>query len=678
MKTAALACRALTCARAGIARGVLSLATWILVGSGSGVANRAEAAEVLSPGHVVNISTRGRVGAGENVMIAGFVIVGESPRRVLVRVLGPSLARFGVAEPVVDPKFTIYPPNSSTVIAENDNWGDGDPDAVIATGIRPYDPLDCGLVLDLPAGLYTAVVEDVGGSGGVALVEVFDLDYPQIASTSPAKHVTDVSVTSASVTVRFDRAMAPEVDMDPCAAWGASSYVWSADHQQLTITRISSAAPLGSGARVSITLNPVGGSQRMRDLEGNVLVPYTIAFTVGAAAGVPYVVSTVPEVGASVSADLAELVLTFSEPMTQVFGGWSSNLWPYTCSWSTDRTTLFVRRNGTASLTPGTTVLFGVGPPYYASQSGASMDTRFDLTFTVGANLQRIEADPALGFHWPYFLMMPVQVAAPATLLVEPNNTGTWGDNPAQHETSAVALLRNRAFFANTLGCPLLVPAFPRPMNPQAPEPGGIYTHALDRFSLQMKGCPIERLDLQLIAMVEDARARLAADGVACDAKFFMTGFSASGAFTSRFAMLHPARIKAAACGSPGGWPIAPVASWNGTVLPYPCGISDLAALVGTAPDVAAFSRVPLFIYVGSVDTNDAYDVRGMAAAERTAIMALLNAPQDPYIANRWPTAQAIYQSIGSVATFRVYPGIGHGYSTEMINDTATFFASHR
>jgi len=678
MKTTARLGRALAQACVRGARGWPSLAAivaWGISGLGAPIA---EAIEMATPGHVLNISTRGRIGTGDEVLIAGFVIVGESPRRVLVRVLGPSLAQFGVNDAIADPEFDVIPPNSSTVLARNDNWGDGDPDAVRATGFPPFDPHDCALVLDLGPGLYTAVVRGVGGCTGVGLVEVFDLDHPRVSATSPAKYVEGVSATSASVVVTFDRPMAPEVDMEPCVAWGASNYAWSADRRRLTISRISAASRLAAASRMTITLNPTAGTHRMRDMEGNLLPTYTVLFTTGVESGAPYVVSTVPETGGTVRPDLQDIVFTFSEPMYRSSGGTSMGWWPYVCTWSTDARTMHVTRTGTEPLPPGQTIMFRIDPPNYRSAAGVSLAGSSEVRVSVGLDQQRIEADPAHGFHWPYYLVLPPSVSAPATLLVEPNNTGTWGDNPAVHETAAEALARNRAGFAATLGCPLLVPAFPRPQNPPAPESGGIYTHALDRFCLQMTGCPIERLDLQLLAMVEDARTRLAAQGVDCDPKFFMAGFSASGAFTSRFSLLHPDSLKAAACGSPGGWPIAPVASWNGTALPYPCGISDVTSLVGTAPDVPVFAALPLFIYVGSVDTNDAYDLRGMASAERTAIMALLNAPQDPYIANRWPTAQAIYQSVGSVATFRVYPGVGHSYSTEIINDLTAFFAAHR
>lgn len=651
---------------------------WFGAGLGLPEAGVLTAATAQTPGHLLNISTRARIGAGEDVVVCGFVITGETSRKVLVRVLGPSLRQFGVGDAVADPMIQVIPGGDSVPIAANDNWRDGDAAAVTATGLAPYDPLDCALILDLAPGSYTALISGRNGGTGIALAEVYDLDEPAVGATVPAKNSATVSATTASVMFTFNRPMAPEVDLDPGSVWGASNYAWSADRRQVIVKRISAATALPALARISLTLNPPGGSRRMRDAEGNALPPYTLSFSIGVPTGAPYVVSTVPEAGARVSSTLAEMVFNFSEPMAGGAGGTSSGWWPYTSQWSADMKTLRVIRTGSDPLSAGATVFFRLPTSVYRSAAGVPIPAEFELSFTVDLNLQRVEADPARGFQWPYYLVIPPLVTAPATLLVEPNNTGAVDDNPAFHELAAESLIRNRASFATTLGCPLLVPAFPRPRNPPAPEPGGIYTHSLDRFTLQMNGTPIERLDRQLLAMVDDARLRLAAAGVTVSSRFFMTGFSASGMFSSRFALLHPDRLKAAASGSPGGWPIAPVATWQGTNLPYPCGISDLANLVGEAPNVAAFAQLPLFIYVGSVDTNDAYDVRGMPAATGAAIKVLLNSPADPYIANRWPTAAAIYRSVGSVAVFKVYPGVGHSYSTEINHDLVTFFASHR
>lgn len=653
---------------------LVTVATLLLLVTG----RTAFAADTRTPGHLLNISTRARIGTGDDIVVCGLVVTGESPRTVLVRVLGPSLRQFGVADAVADPVVQLVAAGASAPIATNDNWRDGDAAAVIATGLAPYDPLDCALVVALEPGAYTALVSGRGGGTGIALVEAYDLDEPAVSGTIPAKNSTEASTTSTSVTFSFNRPMAPELDVDPGAVWGASSYEWSNDRRQVTLTRINAATPLPAQARIYITLNPPTGSRRTRDTHGNILPTFTLSFAVGVPSSTPYVVSTSPEPGLSVEPTTAVIVFSFSEPMAGAAGGISSGWFPYTTEWSADMKTMRVTRSSATPLQPGATIFFRLPSTLYKSATGVAMAADYELSFTVGVSLQRIEADPLHGFQWPYYLVIPPAIAAPATLLVEPNNTGTVDDNPARHEIAAESLARGKAGFASTIGSPLLVPAFPRPVHPPAPEPGGIYTHSLDRFSLQMTGSPIERLDRQLLAMVEDARPRLGALGINISPKFFMLGFSASGMFTSRFSLLHPDRLKAAACGSPGGWPIAPVAIWRGVNLRYPCGISDLPGLVGEQPDIPAFTQLPLFIFVGSADTNDALDTRGMTTAERAAINNLLSYPTDPFIANRWATAEAIYRSVGSTAVFKVYPGVGHFYSTDMLNDLATFFAAHR
>lgn len=123
---------------------------------------------------LVNISTRGNVGAGENQMIAGFVIQGGA-KRVLVRALGPSLAAAGVAGPLADPFITLF--WGSTPIASNDNWRVGNNVAkVLATGFAPNADRESALLVSLEEGAYTVVVTGAGGSTGVALVEVYEID----------------------------------------------------------------------------------------------------------------------------------------------------------------------------------------------------------------------------------------------------------------------------------------------------------------------------------------------------------------------------------------------------------------------------------------------------------------------------------------------------------------------
>jgi hypothetical protein len=123
---------------------------------------------------LINISTRGFVGTGDGQMIAGFVIR-NGAKRVLLRVLGPSLTALQVSGAISDPFLTLF--SGQTAIATNDNWRVGnDVNAINATGLGPPDDRDCALLVTLEEGPYTAIVRGANGETGVALVEVNEID----------------------------------------------------------------------------------------------------------------------------------------------------------------------------------------------------------------------------------------------------------------------------------------------------------------------------------------------------------------------------------------------------------------------------------------------------------------------------------------------------------------------
>lgn len=136
-----------------------------------------------APGNprLLNLSTRADVGAGENALIAGFVLTGTQPRRVLIRAIGPSLAAFGVTGALADPMLTLY--RGATVLATNDDWEISRSGAAIAVTAQRVGAfaleaasLDAALLTTLPPGPYTVVVTGVEGATGIALVEVYDAD----------------------------------------------------------------------------------------------------------------------------------------------------------------------------------------------------------------------------------------------------------------------------------------------------------------------------------------------------------------------------------------------------------------------------------------------------------------------------------------------------------------------
>jgi len=143
------------------------------------VANyRISADRAYDIGTLINVSTRAFVGTGAQQLIGGFIVQGAGEKRVLVRAVGPALAQFGVAGVLSNPKLQIFRLPQGNVIGENDNWSvQANPQETTVRGFPfPSGSLDAALVLSLPAGSYSANVEGVGGTTGVALVEAYELD----------------------------------------------------------------------------------------------------------------------------------------------------------------------------------------------------------------------------------------------------------------------------------------------------------------------------------------------------------------------------------------------------------------------------------------------------------------------------------------------------------------------
>jgi hypothetical protein len=125
---------------------------------------------------LANISTRAFVSTGDNIVIAGFTLGGNSgDERIVVRGLGPA----GVPNPLADPTLELRDANG-TLIGSNNDWQD---DAVQAAGLTaanlaPPNSLDAAIMATLPPGLYTALLAGRNGGTGIGLVEVYDLGPP--------------------------------------------------------------------------------------------------------------------------------------------------------------------------------------------------------------------------------------------------------------------------------------------------------------------------------------------------------------------------------------------------------------------------------------------------------------------------------------------------------------------
>ena len=126
---------------------------------------------------LANISTRGFVQSGSNVMIGGFILGGSSnTTRIALRGIGPSLAQFGLNPVLADPTLELHNANGTTLIA-NDNWTDDPVSAaqLSTNGLALSDPKESGIFTSLPAGQFTAILAGKSGGTGIGLIEVYNL-----------------------------------------------------------------------------------------------------------------------------------------------------------------------------------------------------------------------------------------------------------------------------------------------------------------------------------------------------------------------------------------------------------------------------------------------------------------------------------------------------------------------
>ena len=129
------------------------------------------------PQRLANVSTRGRVDSGDNVMIAGVIVVGAKPVQTVVRAIGPSLAALGVPNPLEDPLLELRDSNGG-LITSNDSWKEHEAE-VAATSLAPTDPRESAIVAWLYPANYSAIVRGQNGATGVGVVEAYQLGSGQ-------------------------------------------------------------------------------------------------------------------------------------------------------------------------------------------------------------------------------------------------------------------------------------------------------------------------------------------------------------------------------------------------------------------------------------------------------------------------------------------------------------------
>jgi len=279
-----------------------------------------------------------------------------------------------------------------------------------------------------------------------------------------------------------------------------------------------------------------------------------------------------------------------------------------------------------------------------------------------------VEAKPDEGFNYGYYYYIPQSIrdAPKKYLLVQSNNSGMFVDinDPLGsfglddieiHNEAARRGINGISGYAHELNCVLMVPVIPREWSTEAWAQGqSLPDHQqLSRvtFETNDRGA---RVDLQLIAMVDDLKALLGSAGINLETKILINGFSASGTFGNRFTAIHPGLVQAAALGGETQYFILPTASRGGQSLYYPYGIADLAEITGAPFNREEYIKVPQFMFIGSEDTNSSF------------------------VLSRWVNEIDVLEELGcSAVQSKVYEGVGHEITSEMTQDIFAFFKSN-
>ena len=276
-------------------------------------------------------------------------------------------------------------------------------------------------------------------------------------------------------------------------------------------------------------------------------------------------------------------------------------------------------------------------------------------------------------FNFGYILYLPENMKEQTTLIVEGSNVNGSTDSitEAKEKVLKTGLYPALPIYeiANKLGLPVLYPLFPRIYNGEET----IYNHMLATNSItentpKLKEYGLERVDLQLLSMFNDARKRLKDSGIYIDEKFIIDGFSASAKFANRFTILHPEYIKMCIAGGVSGILTLPIKEFNNQKLLWPVGLGNIEELTGkefSVDKIEQFKQVPQIYYMGGQDNNNPfvfdehYEPCYKGMINKKELEQLYQIFGDS-MSERWKKSQVLYKKLGVNSSFHTYESFGH------------------
>jgi hypothetical protein len=301
-----------------------------------------------------------------------------------------------------------------------------------------------------------------------------------------------------------------------------------------------------------------------------------------------------------------------------------------------------------------------------------------------------VKANPEKGYNFPYLLKTTKKTVDAKHLVVESNNTGVHNKSTKVMVSKAKKSLGwvLGSSISKKLNYPMLMPVFPIAIKEIEKDLSLIakkyYFAQLDSDVLKIDNEKCRRIDLQLIAMIDDARGRLLKENNQnINEKVIMVGFSSSSLFSARFTFLHPDRVSVAIGGGIGGLLPVPTEKINGIEAIYPIGTYDFENITGTKFNLEEYKKTPQFYYQGTKDKSNPFR-RGAEdlTDEEYEIVKKLFVDGLPFedkpvslkvSAKMWENSQKYINQIVNNVKFESPEGLGHEITTKMTSKSVEF-----